>query len=364
MNDWQLYHLRHTLYSNIKSDADVARTIATAYGYTESGVRGQLSRANTPENQARLIQELADYTPDVAPSVERQLRVIEKSNKIWNKWKGSSSDFRAVFLSDIHFPKPRFDAYALAMQIINDLKPDIVTGANDAVDNTGFGRWGDERPVRGQVYSSDRANLLRMELAHYRNLSSDMRLVVQIAGNHDLWYYRNLREMQPKTAEMQIADYMEALYDAGMLQFSRGYDENYLELGKGLVFWHGQFTDKSPQMMARKSIEHFAHVFNDGIMRSVVVGHTHRPMAVDGSSVGYPSVQFVNSGALTDYAPYLGRHPHGHGLGMVFADFNFQQWEHEVHLIQFLPKGNKLRAQFRGVNYEVELNTRHTEDYL
>lgn len=364
--DYSILKLRHTIFSAIQSNADAAEAIAHRLNLSADSVRGRLSRSNTAAFRARLMRELAEETPEIAPSVQRQLDVLEKSAKIWYNWQKSTDNLTAMFVSDMHLPHPRWDAYELAMQIIEDLDVDMVSAANDALDNTGFGRWGDERPVRGQVTSSDVANLRQMELAHYRTLSigRPSRLLIQVMGNHDLWFYDNIRATSPKTAEQQIADYMEKLYHAGVIQFSRGYNENYLQLGKGLVWWHGQYVAKSPQALAKQNIEQFLHTFNDGTLRSVVCGHTHRPMSINGAAVGYPSVKFVNSGALTDYTPYEKRHPQSRGLGIVFCEFNMQEWEHEVYLIEFLPKGNQLVAEFKGVRYSVELNTAHKEEYL
>lgn len=363
--DLDIMKLRHTIFASLRSDADAAKAIAHRLNKSEDGIRGVLSRAShNPALMSKLMQFLATDEPDVAPSVQRQIDIIHRSKDIWARWHENDNDMTAVFLSDLHLPFVRFDAYELALTIINDIDADIVSGANDFRDNTGYGRWEDDRPVRGQIQSSDVANINAMELAHYRGLSSKLRLVVQIAGNHDLWFYKNLRENTPKTAEQQIADYMDSMMNAGLIQFSRGYEENYLELGKGLIWWHGQFTAKNPAALAKQNIEQFLHEKNDGILRSVVCGHTHRPMAVDGTGIGYPSVKFVNSGALTDYTPYMKRHPQGHGLGIVVCRFNFQEWEHEVDLVQFTPKGNSLRASYKGVNYTVELNTTRKEEYL
>lgn len=364
MNDYQLLKLRNTQYASIVGDSEAARSLANEYGLSYDSVRGRLSRANTPQNHAKLMKDLAENTPSIAPSVIRQIDITLEGHRRWKELKDNiAGNQTAVFLSDLHLPYTRWDAYELAMTIIGDLHPTVVSGANDLRDNTGLGRWGDNRPVRGQVMSSDDANIRRNELIHYRELNRKCGVVVNLLGNHDIWFYNNLRTNSPQTAELQIADYMSAIANEGVIQFSRGYEENYLELGHGLVWWHGQFTNKSNLALAKNNLEHFAHVFNDGRMRSVVAGHTHRPMVVEGTAVGYPSVKFVNSGALTDYAPYMKRNPHAWGLGITVCQFYFTSWEHEIDLLVFQEKGNKLVCRYNGTSYEVELNKEHKQDY-
>lgn len=363
VSDYTLYEYRHTILADMRSNADAALTLANEFNLSVDSVRGRLSRADTPENFKTLMQTLANEVPDIAPSVQKQLDILQDAQEAWDSYSRISGERTALFLSDVHLGIPRWDAYELAMLLVDNLKPHVVSGANDLRDNQGFSRWDERRSVRGQQWTSDDENLRKLERLHYKRLGKGS-FIIQIQGNHDNWYYTNLRINSPQTAERDIAEYMGELRSLGVWQFSRGYSENYIQLGRGLVWWHGQFTNKNPMTLAKSNLEHFMHVFNDGVARSVVAGHTHRPMVVDGGAVGYPSVRYVNSGALTDYTPYMKRHPHNHGLGVVVCHYDANLWQHEVDLIQFQAKGTKLVARYSGVEYEVPLDLTHPNEYL
>lgn len=356
--DLELLHERETRLHKL-TIAQAAQTLAEDYHLSYDSVRGRLSRAGASKTIDR-VKGLALGSTKVTSSSEWQYNIIEESEYAFEKLRRNSSV--AVFRSDSHLPYARWDALALEQQLLFDIKPDFITVGNDLLDNAGFGRWEDDRPLEGQIWSGDFARRWAMEQAMYETLQRTGTTLVQVQGNHDNWFYQHLRHASPKTAEATITQYMRDIRQLGVLQFSRGYLENSLRLNPALVFWHGQFASKNPLANAKNTIEQF---ITDGVASSVVVGHTHRPVQLQGSSFGYSGVQFVNAPCLSrlEHVPYLKRDPKGWGLGLVVAYYDPTSRYHELHLIHFEERGNKLVARFNGNVYEVELDKTLPQDY-
>jgi len=361
VTDLRLLQIRQEEYAHILEDSAVAQILAIEYDLQYDSVRGRLSRAYARNRATGDLKVAANHVPDIAPNVARQQAVITRSEQRWAA--ANVGDKRLAFVSDIHFPYTRWDAYRLMLEIINDFKPNFVTGMNDLRDNKGFSRWPDKRSMRGRLWSQDDSALLKMELDHYHTLHEMGILVPALAGNHDNWLYQSLRGEGNATAEREIASYHDKLERAGVLVFTDGYQENYLELSPSVVVWHGQFVQANSHTLAKKNLAHFMGVFNDGTARSVVAGHTHRPDVIAGEAVGYPGVQFVNSGALTDYTPYMKRAPTAHGLGITLIEYNTYNRHHVIDLVRFNEGTNRLSARWAGQTYSVPLDTSHPNEY-
>lgn len=350
--DKELYIEWKTQYPEL-SGADAARYLSEQYGLSWDSLRGRLSRANTPSNNAAVTRELANLTKHHTPSVDRQQAIISDSHNKWQRW-NTGGIKRGVFLSDIHLPYTRWDAYELAIKIMEDIKPDIVTNLNDCLDNTGYGRWEDDRPLADKIWDSDVVRVHQLHLQHTQTINSLLNtngIQVGVAGNHDNWWYAYKRRTDERGAEKAIADYMQGLHDNNVLLFERGYRENSIELGDGLVLWHGQFASKSSHANAKKSIEQF---MIKGQARSIIVGHTHRPSIVSGSEIGYNGVTFVNNGCLTDHAPYMKRNPVGWGFGITYFEYDPNGFYHRIIPINFMERNNILTAFFEGREYSVK----------
>lgn len=352
--DRELYIEANTVYSHL-STADAARQLAANYGLSYDSVRGRLSRANMDKNNIALLKQLAYETTPRSEGVIRQNKIIEESTEKFKKLNHSS----ALFLSDAHLPYIRWDALDLVLQILEDNKVDIITAGNDALDNSVFSRFEDNRTVRGKLWSYDVQHLRKLEQTYYKILSQYGQLV-HIMGNHDAWMFNKVRTNLPEMAEDIIADYMESLYKQDVWQFSNGYRENHIELGDSLVFYHGVWVANLPTTNAKKALGHF---MKNGRVRSVVVGHTHRPARIEGHTIGYPGATFINSGCLSrlENIPYMKRDPRDWGLGVVFARYG-TDWC-DLYDINFVERGNSLTAIFAGKRYETELNKEQPAEY-
>jgi hypothetical protein len=148
---------------------------------------------------------------------------------------------------------------------------------------------------------------------------------------------------------------MGSLYhDDGVLLFTRGEKENIIHLSKGLVWIHGLYASKNPVTLANKVLQYF---MSDGIAKSVVQGHTHRPVQMPGATVGYPGVEFVNSGHLrTEHPAYLKQPVQEWGMGIVLSEYNPQKHESNSTLINYVQRGNNLIAIYNGKQYKCRVS--------
>lgn len=358
MRDLELLKLAKTTYSNMPT-ARAAEAIAHEYDLSPDSVRGRLSRSDTPENRAQLIQHMIEDEYKTDTSTVRQRSVLRRASVAFDiaMDKNEGSSFKTcVFMSDIHFPFVRHDALGLAYTIIDDIKPDVVSAGNDLLDNAGYGRWDDTRTLRGKMWSSDVSRVRDLERVHYETIDSISGGAAQphLMGNHDAWYYNFLRKFVPQDSERIIADYMEFLEDCGVQQFSDGSHENYIRLSPNLVWWHGQFASKNPSGNAQNTLAQFTI---DGQASTVVVGHTHRPIHVPGYTMGRNGVDFYNNGCLCrmEDVPYLKRDPRGWGLGITISVVDTESRFNNTALVVFYEDGNRLRADYNGKTYTVPL---------
>jgi len=363
-SDKQLFIERHTYHKN-HTDAQAADALAQEYNLSPDSLRGRLSRARNPSNWAALAKHQSTYTDDTDPSIARQNKVLKDSKEVFlDAQKNLNTDAVGVFMSDVHAPYTRWDAWELALVIIEDIQPDFISAQNDFTDNKGFGRWDDDRPHGGKDWSADLAYMRNLETNMYKSLNtiSPRSYLIGVGGNHDLWYHRYLRKSATLVSESLIADYMEFLWDCSVLQFTRGYTENYIELSPGLVWWHGQFASKLPTTNARNTLTQF---MKGGQARSVIVGHTHRPAIIEGASVGFPGVTFINAPCMSrlENVPYMKRDPTGWALGIVVSHFQPNTTFTHHDLVEFKEEGVQLIAHYAGKRYSVHLDKDVKNDY-
>jgi len=340
--------------------ADAARTLADDYGLSADSVRGRLSRTKGLE----VIRELSLQDNPVELSVDTQRAVIEDSTNRWEAFTRPAGIARkAAFISDIHFPFARWDALELTLKILHDFAPDVVSVGNDLMDNDGMSRWDDERSVREKLWSSDIANARQIEQLWYDELSF-IPMKVDVPGNHDNWYFNWLRANVVSSAEATIAEYMKWRQAQGILQFSRGklgQAEPAIHLSDNLVWWHGQYVNKNPVLRGKKTVEQF---MTNGVAKTVVVGHTHRPAWVTGAMMGYHGVNFYNApcNSRIERVPYSKRDPREWGLGMVLHEYRQGTRNERGYLLIYEEVGNKLVAQFAGREYTATLDKRQPND--
>lgn len=359
--DENLYIERHVKYAHILSNAKAAEAIAFDKQFSPDSMRGRLSKGNTAAANLFLARQASLEIPVEPIGTKRQEHIIEISEgkffgqKIMHEVRGE--EIAVATLADPHLPFPRWDAVDLTLQILPDIKRlAYVTVGHDLMDNDGYGRWADTRAVRGKIWASDVSNIRKAEAAWYRMLVNTVPQVqlLELLGNHDVWYYNHLRTNEPQSAEMILADYMEWKAEQGVLQFSNG-KEKEIHLSPNLVLWHGQFVAKLASSNAKSTIEQF---MRGGIAKSVVVGHTHRPSVIEGHTIGYAGVNFYNAPCLSrlEQIPYMKRDPNGWALGINVNYFVPNTREERGYNIIYRERGSYLVANFNDKEYSTKLD--------
>ncbi len=350
--DEQLYLERHLYYNHIKSDGTAANVIAAERNFSADSVRGRLQRGNTQNANLELMKQASLIQPYENPSEVRQQELMDYAMNTFDAGmnaRPNDVEVAAISATDIHLPFQRNDATELTLAIQHDVQAEYFTVGHDLVDNDGYGRWDDTRTPRGKLWASDQANVRRAESGWYKAVkaaSPKNVQLIEILGNHDVWFYRHSRSLTPQLSEEIIADYMQWKSEQGVLTFSNG-EENYIELNDGLVLWHGQFAQSSALVNAKNTIKHF---MKNGKARSVVVGHTHRPSTIQGHTTGYEGVTFYNSPCLSriDRVPYMKRAPEGWKLGITVSYFIPHTSFERSYVIEYYERGQQLVAHFNG----------------
>lgn len=352
VTDAELYILRHTEYRDASNAYSI---LASKFALSPDSVRGRISRADTRSNQLEVAKWLANNTRKVDPSVKRQEDVITASQYMFELAQKTAKT--GLFISDKHNPNGRWDAWDLTLQIMEDTKPDYISAQNDWNDNTGYGRWEDQRSGKDRLWTDDIAYMRSLEEQDYNMIrsASPNSVMLAVMGNHDYWWYNHKRTQSPQDAEAIIADYMEWLYRQGVLQFTRGFHENAIHLSPALVWVHGKWASKSAVSNARNAVRAFT---KDGVAKSVVYGHTHRPAEVDGREFDINGIKAINSGSLcrntgVDYMAF-GEAP-AWALGITRCWFNPTSRDHHLELVAFRPEGNYLVARTNGKTYSTKL---------
>jgi UDP-2,3-diacylglucosamine pyrophosphatase LpxH len=363
LTDIEIYTERITTYRHL-SDADAAKMIADNHGFLYSSVRGRLSRVkNTSAAKKLKMETLLSNSDKLPPSVQLQLSLIARSRAEFIGWSALDENRLGLFVSDLHMPYHRLDAYQLTMEIAYALEPHAISVLNDSLDNKGYGRHEDDSPIYKQLWRGDFANARLMQATYHRDLRHTLASggkLLGLMGNHDRWLFNHWRSVTKQSAERMIATYMHELYyDDKVLLFSRGVQENSIHLSKGLVWVHGLSVAKNPNTLAKKAFDHY---MENGVAKSVVQGHTHRPSEVYGDVVGYRGVKFVNSGHLRHDAPeWLVHKPKAWGMGIVACKYNPQQYDNDIQLIRYVEEGNKLVARYNGQIWAVPLDKKLPE---
>lgn len=357
-SDKELYLEANTEYAHL-SQADSAKALAKKYELNYDSVRGRLSRASRVISiRTALRKHLAHNPPTLPPSVQLQQDIVNDSWKVFNQWSSVDEDRVGVFVSDMHAPYTRFDAYELLLNVLASLRPHAITALNDSMDNKGYGKHDDNDAVYRQLWRSDFANSTRLLSGIHADFRSTLRKdgkLLGLLGNHDAWWYSFQRNNDPQTAEAKIAQFMSHLYeDDKVLLFSRGENEPILEMSEGLAWVHGLSATSNPNTLAKKGFQRF---MSEGRSMSWVQGHTHRPVQIDGKTVGYNGVTFTNSGHLRNDDPRWLKHPqYNWGMAIVVNEYNPTKWASKSHLVHFVEERDMLVARYKGHEWAVKID--------
>jgi len=344
--DHDLFILRHTEFADVVNTSEACKTIAHRYNLNINNVRWAVYRGNTIENRLKL-NNLLSQPSQIDPSVVQQKEIIQESQHIFNLQQDKLAHLDrpsvGIFLSDTHFPHHHHKALELAVNIIDDLPyVDYISVENDCVDLKNWSlKFADNRAARDKLFDEDVAYLNKLVKNFYEtlHLAAPKAHLIQVMGNHDRRRYEFYRNKLPQACEQHIAEYMTWLSDLDVLQFTRGFHENSIQLSPSLVWCHGRWASKLHSSNARNALKQFTR---NGMASNVVQGHTHRSGIVDGSQIGMNGVSFVNSGCLcqTEGVEYL-----NYGCA--------PEWKHGITICYFNPSNRKVR--FDLVNFSEDM---------
>lgn len=336
--------------------------LAQRYNLSVDSVRGRISRASgTPAARAAITRHLATQAAAVPPSVKRQNEILKWSEDVWNDFTQVNAPRRGVFLSDMHLPYTRWDAYELMLTVSDWFRPHVISALNDALDNKGYSDHKDDDPVWKTLWRSDIQNALNTLSSVHFDLNQTLAeggVLAAVAGNHDNWLFRYWRAHDKQTAERNIANFLEGLKSDNVLTFNRNSrQEPALHLSPGLVWVHGMFMSSNPILNARKAFAHFMEPGKPA--KSVVQGHTHRAASIDGILAGYTGVKFINNGHLRNTKVDWQKHDmRDWRMSITLCTFNPQEWEHTAELVLFEERKDKLIARYEGNEWSVKLDKR------
>ena len=295
-------------------------------------------------------------------SIDQQKNIVEASKEKFNiqqkKYIKSGKVVTGVFVSDLHIPDHHVDAWKLTKKILSAINPPrgYVTVQNDWNDLPSWSqRFSDDRPVSEKLNQSEISVIMENEFSMIDELLECVpRLTpIQVLGNHDIRLYKKPRASFPDASELIISNYMSSLWDKGVLQFSRGYNQPHVKLAKDLIWHHGLSAAKSPLSVARNHVSFF---MEDGIACNIVHGHTHRPSVVEGRSIGYNGVKVVNAPSLCNNknVSYLTTgHAPDWGLGISICEFYPNKRRSMIDNIVYYIQDGEMCANWRGDRFTV-----------
>ena len=356
--------LWQTEFGHLPTITDAARRLAPRFGMSVEACRKALSRSNTKENRIWLSDKLS-VPSNVDPSVARQHEIIRKSKAAFEENQERLASLSrmsvGVFISDRHIPLHRKDCWELMCKILENMPHiDYITAMNDWADLKGWSlKWEDVRASREKLWAEDIDYSDRMEINDYETLRilAPEATLLGLMGNHDIWRYKFYRKTVPNGGERAIANHMQRLYDTGVLQFTRGKQENTIKLSPGLVWLHGVYAAKTALSNARNHLHLFTNKGEP--VPNVVFGHTHRGSITHGHQLGFPGIKVVNNPAMCKNTGFdylrLGRSSHWTN-GFTVCYFSPNDWYTHIELVEFVEHGNKLMTRFNGIKYEVPLD--------
>lgn len=301
---------------------------------------------------------------DYELSIKQQKDILAASEDLFvktqAKYEKADKPIIGLFISDLHMPYHDVTAWELLKEILRDIAPQkgYFSVQNDWNDLSGWSlRFADDRPVTEKLGESDFGIIKRNEIAMIKELQEAVPYLkpVQVLGNHDQRLYSKGRNKMPDISEWLVAEYMSALWEVGVIQFSRGLHLNWVKLAPDLIWHHGMSAAQSPMSVAKKHISYF---MENGIAYNVVYGHTHRPSVTEGHSIGYNGVKAVNAPCMcrnkdvsyltAGYAPQW-------NLGISLSTFFPHKRMSTIENIVFFKDSEIMFCTYQGKRYETEL---------
>lgn len=221
----------------------------------------------------------------ISDSEREQIIILEKGRAIFENRKAELKRekrlVRLAFISDVHVPTQDNQAVELTATILEDFKPDFVTGLNDFFDFPEFStHFSMKMPLYLREWYRDIRNAIKAHKSFTDIIYSAApnAMVFGLMGNHDIRFIDFLRTQATNgSSEYTITQFMKDLEAQGLVWLSQ--KQNIELMSRGLAVMHGVSAAKQQSTAALSSLSAtLAQSYeNDaGKYRDVVYGHDHR----------------------------------------------------------------------------------------
>jgi hypothetical protein len=173
---------------------------------------------------------------------------------------------KAIFASDIHFPRHDKRAVTLFMKVVKEWKPDSIDLVGDIDDADGTSRWADGTP-------DEVNNKISIDTKMVNDFLGDLRAIAPKAdkhfhdGNHG--WTRHNDYIRKKAPALEGIISPETLYDLKKHGFAwHSYQEPPVKRFKNLYVHHGVAISQHAGDSVRKDVDNFDV--------SILRGHSHR----------------------------------------------------------------------------------------
>jgi len=266
---------------------------------------------------------------------------------------------RAVILPDLQLPYVDEKALSVAIQIIQDTKPDQIIFIGDTLDLSAWGRF---------VQRPEFAEATRESFKQFYNLLYGLRednrtaQIIVIEGNHEERMNRDLLMNAQSAYGLKRADQPEGwpvmsvpnlcAFDTLDIEYVPGYPANRFWLNERLQIIHGD--------LARPSGKSARAVVNRERV-STIFGHTHRIEQASQTSQDYHggkqhqtfnigTLSLINGGVPSGKSGYDSR------TGQTLQ--NFHDWQHGLMVVDYQEGDKPFHAQQVHINTFDDYNTR------
>jgi hypothetical protein len=174
---------------------------------------------------------------------------------------------KGVFITDEHFPFQDEKARQIALQIVQDYRPDVVIVGSDGMDFYPVSTF-DKNPDRVKIGMQEEIDTWKTGIKEWKSASPKKAQFRFIAGNHEDRLRRYLYR-HPELYGLQAITLRSILgLDDQKIQWDE--ETNEVTFFNRLVVKHGMFARKWSGMSVKAEME------NERFQMSIIMGHCHK----------------------------------------------------------------------------------------
>lgn len=202
------------------------------------------------------------HVPYIIKRYEDQPAETERWTNTLNRLSKRNRFLRVAHINDLHFPFFDEDAFNMTLEILAQFRPHLTVVGSDCMDNPTASKWERNRDILIDDFIGEMEYHYPMMIDRIR-VSCDETELAYIAGNHDQWAMRYIRETEsPKTL---FNEYIRIARQKGQVMWLGATDR--VRVGS-LTVVHGEFATVHT---AKKLLD------DSSGQENIMCGHTHRP---------------------------------------------------------------------------------------